>query len=196
MVMNYLLNTIWLGPCIWAALFFSDYYLTLHCAQLYRDRVREKLVFEGSYELTPYYQQDIDSLRLVSPRFLLVLSLVLGLLAAMQALSKQAELPEAYSVVLGVVILLQLTVHHRHLRNLILFRAIAKTDAVQGRIEYSRWLILQQSSVELFLFAGFFAILAVFTGSLFVVGGAVGCLSTAIKHWQLARKQGSRAAAA
>ena len=68
MVMNYLLNTIWLGPCIWAALFFSDYYLTLHCAQLYRDRVREKLVFEGSYELTPYYQQDIDSLRLVSPR--------------------------------------------------------------------------------------------------------------------------------
>ena len=50
-----------------AALFISDYVLTLACARLYRGQ--DKIVFEGSYEITSTDQADVDALRKVSPRF-------------------------------------------------------------------------------------------------------------------------------
>jgi hypothetical protein len=37
-------------------------------------------VHEGSYELTPYFQKDVDTLRLLSPRFLWMLVLYAVLL--------------------------------------------------------------------------------------------------------------------
>src|SRR6266446_1861735 len=70
----------WAGLSVWIVLFVSDYMLTLVCARLYQKGVRDKIVFEGSYELTPYFQRDIDALRRVSPRFvwaLVAMSVVL-----------------------------------------------------------------------------------------------------------------------
>jgi hypothetical protein len=96
----------------------------------------------------------------------------------------------------GSLILLELTVHIRHLRNLFMFRAIGKSDCVRGRIEYSRPFILQMSSNELFAFSGMFLLLFAFTQSWFVLGGAATCLSTAIKHRRLARKAAFKAAVA
>ena len=54
-------------------LYISDYSLTVYCARLYQTRAKDKLVLEGSYELTPYYQRDVDSLRHFSPRFIFAL---------------------------------------------------------------------------------------------------------------------------
>ena len=67
------LDYLWLGPMVWAVLYISDYYLTLTCARLYQAGAREKMAFEGSYEITPFYQTEIDALRRVSPRFILIL---------------------------------------------------------------------------------------------------------------------------
>lgn len=39
----------------------------LACARLYRGQ--DKIVFEGSYEITSTDQADVDALRKVSPRF-------------------------------------------------------------------------------------------------------------------------------
>ena len=61
----------WPGILCWAALFISDMHLTVTCARMYQAGVRDHIVFEGSYELTPYHQADIDALRRFSPRFLL-----------------------------------------------------------------------------------------------------------------------------
>ena len=63
--------------------------------------------------------------------------------------------PEMYCFALGAMILVQLVVHMRHFRNLFLFRAAA-SDAVRGRIEYSRRVILRSSSLELLEFSGLF----------------------------------------
>ena len=41
----------WVGATAWAALYCSDYYLTLACARLYAQQ--DKIKFEGSYELNP-----------------------------------------------------------------------------------------------------------------------------------------------
>ena len=97
-----------------------------------------------------------------------------------------------YSFLLGALILLQLVVQMRHFRNLNLFRAAA--DAIRGRIEYSRRLMLRSSAFELFEFSCLFFVLFAFTGSWFILGGAVGCFSVAVKHRGLAIKHGATAA--
>jgi hypothetical protein len=188
-------NSLW--PCLtsWVLLYISDYVLTIKCARLYRGGVCEKLVFEGSYELTPFFQRDIDSLRRISPRFVAMLFVTSGLLAFVWFLSAQS-VPELYVFMSGSMILLELTVHTRHLRNLFMFRAMNKSDCVRGRIEYSRPFILRMSSDELFVYSGMYLLLFAFTQSWFVLGGATSCLSTAIKHRQLARKAASKVAVA
>lgn len=182
---GFFLQNVWAGLSLWVALYISDYALTLKCAHLYQSGVRDKIAFDGSYEITPQFQRDIDSLRVVSPRFVLSLVLTSVLLVVLWQLVGQST-PQIYSFALGALIAVQLTIHIRHVRNLSLFRA-AGSDAVRGRIEYSRPLVLRLSSVEVLAFAGLFIVLFAFTYSWFVLGGAVACLSLAGKHWRLAR---------
>jgi uncharacterized membrane protein YjjP (DUF1212 family) len=74
------------------------------------------------------------------------------------------------------------------LRNLFLFRAVNYTDAVRGRIEYSRTLLLRMSSSESLAFSGLFFLTFIFTQSWFILGGAIGSLSLVAKHRRLAKK--------
>jgi hypothetical protein len=183
---NLLFQNFWIGLAVWVLLYISDYTFTIVCARLYQGGVRNKIAFEGSYEINPYFQRDIDSLRIVSPRFILVLVVTSLVLFVFWRLTPPSA-PSMYLFMLGMLIGPQLLVHTRHLRNLFLFRAAA-TDAVRGRIEYSREVGLRGSSVELLSFAAIFVVLFAFTESWFTVGGAISCLSIAIKHWRLAAK--------
>jgi len=171
---------------LWGLLYVSDYALTITCARLYRRQ--ETIVFEGSYEVTPFYQLDINSLRVVSPRFVFVLLLTLAALGFLWILNESSPAPELWQFVLGALIGTQLAVHMRHFRNLALFRAINHADWVRGRIEYGRAGMLRGSSWECFAFSGSFLVLFPFTGSWFILGGAVGCLSLGVKHRRLATK--------
>lgn len=182
---TFLLDNLWPGLLVWSVLYISDYSLTLACARLYRRGVSERIVFEGSFEITPYFQSDIDSLKVVSPRFLVAMLLTWVYLAAVWFLAAQSQ-PHLYEFVLGAFISSQLAVHVRHFRNLFLFRAIA--GAVQGRIQYPRPLMLRMSSVELLAFSVSFGVLFVFTSSWFLLGGAIACLGIALKHRRLANK--------
>ena len=182
-----LLNNLWPGLVAWAILYCSDYGLTITCSRLYHSGASDKIVFEGSYEITPYFQRDINSLRLVSPRFLTALLLGLVCLAVVWWLATESW-PAVYSLALGAMILPELAIHMRHFRNLLLFRALIRTDEARGHIEYSRRLLLRMSSFELLTFSGLFSVLFLFTRSFFVLGGAVACLSLAGKHWRLTRK--------
>jgi len=187
-VVEFILGTPWPGLSVWIALFISDYTMTLLCARMYQAGVKEKLVFEGSYEITPYFQKDIDSLRVISPRFLMALVLNCLLMTIVWWCSYDSEIAQLYSFMLGAVISIQLVVHTRHWRNFFSFRAMLNNDAIRGRLEYSRTILLKLSSTESLVFGGFFLILFIFTGSWFVLGGAVGCVSLGIKHWRFARK--------
>ena len=180
------LDRLWPGLLAWTVLYISDYSLTIMCARLYQGGASEKMAFEGSYEITPYYQRDIDSLRRLSPRFFAALLLSLVWLVLIWWLAMEIW-PPMYSFGLGAVILLELGIHMRHVRNLVLFRALVGSDAVRGRIEYPRRLMLRISSIEGLAFSGMFAVIFLFTGSWFVLGGAFTCLSLAGKHLRLAR---------
>lgn len=170
---------------VWGTLFTSDYCFTLACARMYQSYVKEKIVFEGSFELTPFYQKDVDSLRKFSPRFILVLALYCLLLSIIPMfLGTEIWL---WEFLLGTLVLLQLAIHVRHFRNYFLFR-VAGTDALRGRLEYDRWLTLQVSAVEIGCFSAIFLLLAFYEHSCFLAGGATTCFTTAIKHWTLSRK--------
>jgi hypothetical protein len=185
--LSILFTSLWPGLVIWSVLYVSDYAFTITCARLYRSGVNEILVFEGSFELTPYYQRDIDSLKLISPRFIAMLFISGLLLAWIWFLASQSA-QEFYVFMLGFMVLLELAIHVRHVRNLFTFRMLGEPGSVRGRIEYPRPFILRSSSIELFAFSGLFLLLSGFTQSWFVFGGAASCALTALKHRQLARR--------
>ena len=129
---NPFFDSLWPGMVAWSILYISDYSLTIICAHLRRVRANQIIVIEGSYELTPYYQRDIDSLKLFSPRFLVALVWSLFLLALAWALAISQPLPQLYDFVLGSMILLELAIHVRHFRNLFLYWSVNHTDEVRA----------------------------------------------------------------
>lgn len=182
---TFLIDHFWPGMLVWSLLYISDYALTIACARLYRGQ--ETVIFEGSYEITPFFQRDIDSLRVVSPRFVFMLFLSVGALGFLWILNRESS-PELYQFALGALIGVQLAIHMRHLRNLVLLRTISQPGLVRGQIEYSRMGMLRASSWEWFAFSGFFLMLFALTQSWFMAGSSLGCLSLGIKHRRLASK--------
>jgi hypothetical protein len=180
-----LLGSAWLGPLLWGALYVSDNLLTIACARLYQ--AQDRIVFEGSYEITPMYQADVNALRRTSPRFWVVLLLSTGYVVLVQRLAVMSSgFASFYALVLGALLLLQLTVHVRHLRNWFLFRYGA--TGIRGRVEYARGLMLRASALEMLAFAALYSALFVLTASMFILGGALACAVLAANHHTLARR--------
>jgi hypothetical protein len=184
----------WPGLVIWSILYVSDYAFTIVCARMYRSGGNQKLAIEGSFELTPYFQHDINALKIFSPRFLVMLVVTGFLLAGVWLLTAQST-PELYEFLLGAMIVLELTVHVRHIHNFFNFRLFDKPGFVHGRIEYVRVFVLRLSSTDLFAFSILYLALFAFTLNWFVLGGAASCASTAFKHFRLARRESAKSSA-
>ena len=184
---NFFLTNLWPGLAVWSLLYISDFVLTMWGARLYPRGANEIVVFEGSYELNPVFQKDVDALRSISPRFILMLVVSNSALAwSWYSLSK-LEL-NLYPFLIGAFVLLELTIHTRHFRNLFLFRAMAQPGLVRGRIEYARSYSLRMSSCELFTFAALYLCVFGFVESSFLLGGTFSCLVNGIGHGRLAGK--------
>jgi hypothetical protein len=185
------------GLILWSALYISDYTITLAIARMYRSEANRHVVFEGSIELTPYFQKDIDALRRVSPRFVFSLVFMNGMLAAFWFMRRLVPgFEPMYVYLLGAMVLLQCTIHLRHFRSLFLFRSMRADSGIVGRIEYSRPLMLRASAADLFSVAGVWLLLAAVLGSWFFLGGAVQCAVVGVRHRILARKHEARVPAA
>jgi len=170
---------------VWIAAYISDYYLTVKSARLYA-LVKDHIVYEGSFELTPFYQSDIDRLRRISPRLLLMIALNVCLFTALWYAARELQLYQAFALAIGSALLSEAAIHVRHLRNLALFRAAARGGVLQGRLAYPRWLILRMSAVELGAFAALYALLSAALQSWFLLGGALSCAGLAGKHRKMA----------
>jgi hypothetical protein len=194
-VIETLVASPWPGILTFAFLFTSDSSLTMTCARMYREGVRDHIGFDGSFELTPFHQVEVDALRRFGPRFFLALILGATVVAAMWWMSVSGETtPATYEFGLGMIVLLQLAVHVRHLRNLSLFRSILAGGAISGRIEYARSTLLTNSAVELIAFGALYAIVSLVVGSMFLAGGALGCAVLGGQQLQLARRASARPA--
>jgi len=90
-----------------AVVFAGDYALTVWGARLYRNSgAKDILQYEGSCELTPYYQADIESGRWFSRRFVLALLVSAGLLTVLWWITVKMGLwPMLFAVGVGSVLL-------------------------------------------------------------------------------------------
>ena len=185
----------WYGVILWIILYTSDYYLTLYSARGFREIGHFQ--FEGSFELTPQYQKDIDNLRLVSRLHLLLLVVYSALILIIWWFTRLSVFLEwTYPFYLGMFLLLEVAVHLRHLRNIALIREIKKNGGVDGQITYRKWFSYRVSASELYLHGTLFLLIAVLTYSLFFLGGTVMCYGMGFRHRRMARKAKATAPAA
>jgi hypothetical protein len=175
----------WLAPLLWAGLYISDFCFTLACARMYQ--AQSTVVFEGSYEITPIFQADVNALRRISPRFIAILIASTLYVWWVANVSSTWQSRGLFEGIMGALVLIQLTVHIRHLRNWFMLRAVRR-GSVTGRVEYPRGVVLHGSAFELLSFSGLYASLFVVTHSLFVLGGTVACAILAMNHHRLARQ--------
>ncbi len=184
---TWLATSPWPGVVLWVILYISDYYLTLYSARGFREIGHFQ--FEGSFELTPQYQKDIDALKPISKLHISLLILYSLLILFIWWFTQYfLYLHWAYLLYLGMFLLLEVAVHVRHLRNVSLSREIQKNGGVEGQISYRKWFTYKVSAFEFYLSSILFLIIAALTYSLFFLGGAIICFGTGFKHSRMAKK--------
>ena len=171
----------WIGMILWTLIYISDYALTIASARKYRGNPHVE--FEGSFEMNPVFERDVNLLNPVSMRHLLLLVLSNLLLALFSFLFSAIRYRSGFSFILGMFVLMEVAVHFRHFRNLHLLTISKGPGGLEGKLSYRRWLIFSTSSFEFACFALLYLMTAILTYSLFFAGGAIGCLVIAIKHY-------------
>lgn len=177
-----LTRNLWLTLLVWTALYALDYVQTLRGARLYHTLGKRYVSIEGSYELTPFFQDDIDSFKKVSFRFLIILGFALGGLMLIYWLANEISIPEGFSFAAGGLILRSVVVHMQHVQNISLYRYLERhPEQASGSITYSRPLVYSRRAVEFSLFGALFLTLFAVTGSWFLAGGALGCFAIGLR---------------
>ena len=192
MLEQLLIQHVWLAIALCGGSYISDYYLTLYSARLYQAKAKEHFSFGGSFELTPYYQTDVDRLRRWSPHFgLMLFLLVIAVLLVWWLTVRWLNLPDLFLFLVGALLLREAAIHVRHIRNIVLFRYARDTEEVKGHIEYSRRLVLKISADEMASFSLLFLLIALLVDSWLILGGAVACAIIGFEQLKLARKAGA-----
>jgi hypothetical protein len=96
--------------------------------------------------------------------------------------------PIVFRFWMGSLLLIELAVLMRHLRNIVTFRQMAHAGDITGQISYSRWWTLRSSALDLALFAGLFALLASIAEPWFFLGGALACAAAALRHLRYSQR--------
>jgi hypothetical protein len=158
------------------ATFVLDWSLT-HIGAAASVKVRDRWAAEGSYELNPTWQSEIDAGRRFTWRMVGVAVALAALLLAMRYVVELGELDAAiFAVAAGAVLLLQAPTIMVHANNLQTFRDLADPTAITGSVRFSRWLVLRQAAWYLVRFAALWLVLWVPSQQAFFLGGALSCL--------------------
>jgi hypothetical protein len=179
----------WILIPIWFAIYLLDNYLTVYVARLYKQQDPVYVQFEGGYELTPQYKDEIEQLKLFGPRFIraAIITTFLTILVWLLAYSGWGY-PQMYKLLMGALILLGAVVNLRHVQNVSFFVFHDEGSQPQGSIFYPQKMLYRGSAHALAAHGVFFLFLALILGSWFFAGGMLSCLSTAWSHYRLAKK--------
>ena len=173
----------------WTLVYFADYASTILTARLYRQGAYQHILFEGSMELSPAFQDDVDHLRWISPRFIVAwVGSSAGLVAIWWLSVGFLGWVEPMQVVAGALLLREGAILLRHTRNLLIYRRAQMGQELDGTLRYRRSLILFLSGGELWSFAAFYALLGLALSSWFFTGGAIACAVTGWQHWRMSRR--------
>jgi len=167
--------------------FLADYVLT-HLGAQAAHGVRDRWSVEGSYEMNPTWERQIDSGRWFSWRVLFVAASLAVLLGAVRLLVQPGLFglgPAFFGFAAGLILLLQAPVLIAHATNLQTFRDLADPTAVQGGLHFRRWYVYRQGASYVLRFGILWLLLWIPSQQAFFIGGAVSCLLWARRMAQL-----------
>jgi len=171
--------------------FLADYFLT-HLGARASEKVRDRWSVEGSYEMNPAWERQIDSGRWFSWRVPVVAVLLAGLLATMRVLLGIGYLgtdlafdQAVFGFGVGLISLLQLPVLYAHATNLQTFRDLADPTAAEGGVRYRRWYVYRQGAGHFARFVVIWLVLWIPSQQAFFLGGALSNLLFARRMAQL-----------
>jgi len=176
-----------LGMLLWITLYISDYYMTLSSAKGYKEM--SVMRFENSFELNPAFQKDIDSQTKVSSRHVTFLILYTAAILFLWFVAvRMFNAAWAYSFFIGMLVLMEVTIHMRHFRNWYFLRVFRSKGGITGGITYAQWFSYQVSAFEFYCFAALYLLFFLLTYSFFFLGGVMICLRIGVSHSNLAKK--------
>lgn len=175
----------WLLIPLWMALFILDDYLTVVVAKRYDEQNPALIEFEGGYELTPQYKEEIAAHHFLGPLFRRTLIIFTLMLVSIRYLTSTGFVPGAlFTFLAGAAILLSCSVNLRHIQNLVFFGLVPVPDPPRGRITYPASFNYRGSAVSFLAFGAFCLLLGTITWSWFFIGGTVACVGTGLSHWR------------
>lgn len=179
------------GMIFWFILYTSDYYLTLATAKGYKEM--GIFIHEKSFELTPQYQKDIDGQVRVSKLHLTYLvGYTLLILMFWFLCLRYTYLPWLYSFLVGALLLLEVVVHNRHLRNWYQLHIYRREGGLSGQVRFAQRFTYLNSAFDFYLHAMLFGLYGLLTYSPFFFGGVLICVINGLRHSHYARQVASR----
>jgi hypothetical protein len=173
--------------CIWAVMYIFDYGATLWFSWLYQQYLSRHFTYEGGVEMNPAFEQDVAGLRLISPRFLVLLSLMSGLLIFFSWLGPVAG---NFEFMVGAFLLLWTFIDLRHIRNLYFHLHLKnRPESIEGQIKQSYWLNQRLLAYDAFKFGAVYGLAWLGSGQQFFLGGAFVCCALALRHFFLANRK-------
>jgi len=165
-----------------------DFWLT-HAGARASQLVRHVWEGEGSYEMNPTWESDVDAGRRFSWRLFGATAALIVALLAVRYVPFLTELGPAYfAFAAGAIMLVQAPVFIAHVSNLQTFRALADPAAETGRILMHRPFLYGQSGWHFARFAVLWLLLWVPSQQAFFLGGALGCFAFARYMLRLAEE--------
>lgn len=184
MLRTVFVDHVWVALLFLTALSVFDYQLSILGMRWYRRGADAHYDLGGSYELNPPFEKDVEDLRPVSPRHMILTARTAVLVFGVWWFTAHmGRLEDLYVAVLGFFILVQVPTQIRHVNNLALFRYVALRGGVEGRTHTPRWLDLRLSGLLFWMFAVVFLVFWLIVGDALFIGGTVGCLLVGSRFW-------------
>lgn len=172
---------------IWAVMYIFDYSSTLWFARLYRQSLYRHFTYEGGVELNPVFEKEIAGLRLVSPRFLVLLILMTTMLVFFGRFN---QVFGNFEFMVGAFLLLWMFIDLRHIRNFYFHLHLkSRPGSVEGHIKQSYWLNQRLVAYDAFTFGVVYGLAWLVSGQQFFLGGMFVCFLLALRHFFLATRK-------
>ena len=187
MLIAFLLAHPILAAFIWAAMYIFDYGATIWFARLYKNSLAPHFAHEGGVEMNPVFEKDIAGLRVISPRFLVLLMILVAALVFFGTVEPGSE---TFEFLIGAFLLLWTFVDLRHLRNIYFhWHLKVRPAALAGQIRQSYWLNQRLVAFDAFAFGVVCGLACLASGRLFFFGGFLVSTLLALRHFLLANRK-------
>ena len=178
------------GMILWFILYTSDYYMTLAAARGYKEM--GVFLYEKSFELTPQYQKDIDGqVRFSRLHITFLVGYTLVILLFWFLCLRLSSVPWLYSFLLGALLLLEVVVHLRHLRNWYQLYIYRREGGVSGQVTFAQRFSYLNSAFDFYIHAVLFGLYGILTFSTFFFGGTLICMVNGLRHSRYANRASS-----